>query len=523
MPSFELEVRRAFDENEFFPVFQPIVEIRTGQLAGFEALGRWNHVRLGAVPPDEFIPVVEKCGLIDELTQIVLERAFASPEFVKSTLSLSINISPVQLLSLKPSEQIAPIAKRSGFSLDRLTIEITESALFDDLDRAKAVAEELKALQCKLALDDFGTGYSSLKHLHALPFDELKVDRSFVNSMIQMRESRKIVSSVVGLGQSLGLITVAEGVETQEQADLLLRMGCELGQGWLYGKPSPASALPDLVSPDRWTLPFRSRTLSDENSIMSLDALPAQRLAQLQAIYDGVPVGLCFLDKNLRYVSLNRRLAEMNGVSAAEHLGRTPRDVIPKVFKQVEKYIRRALAGEAIPGVEVKKPGNDGDETGKVLLISYQPVRDEAGEVIGVSVAIMDITESKRIEDALREEEEHSRQMMNLNPHVPWVLNTKGEVTEASANWESITGQSMEQALGNGWLQMLHPEDVAPTEEAIRTSLGTGLPIDIKYRVRRPGGEWMWMRSRGAPRFGPTGKIVCIYGVVEEMRAEEPA
>jgi len=121
------------------------------------------------------------------------------------------------------------VAAEGCFPLHRLTIEITESALVDDLERAEAAARALKALQCKLSLDDFGTGYSSLKHLHALPFSELKVDRNFVNSMTEKRESRKIVAAVVGLGQSLGLTTVAEGVETQEQANMLLWLGCDLG------------------------------------------------------------------------------------------------------------------------------------------------------------------------------------------------------------------------------------------------------------------------------------------------------
>ena len=521
MPSLESEIMRAFDEDEFFPVFQPVVEMRTGQLAGFEALARWNHERLGIIPPDEFIPIIEKSGLIDRLTRVILEKAFASPEFVNSTLTLAVNISPVQLLGLQSSEWITDIAEEHGFSLDRLTIEITESALVDDLDRAKAVADELKALQCRLALDDFGTGYSSLRHLHALPFDELKIDRSFVSSMILKRESRKIVSAVIGLGQSLGLKTVAEGVETQEQADMLFRMACDMGQGWFYGKPVPISELSSLIPAERWPLRIPSPDSRDEVSVMSLDALPSQRMAQLQAIYDGAPVGLCFLDGNLRYVSLNRRLAAMNGVPAAEHIGRTPREIIPEVFQQVEPYIRRALSGEAITGVEVRKPAAHDGERGQRLLISYQPARDEAGEVLGISVAIMDVTASKWTEEALRESENHYRHMVHLNPHVPWVLNARGEVIEASPRWEDFTGQPLHEALGNGWMKMLHPDDVEPTAAAIRDALDTGGPIDIEYRISNCGEDWRWMRSRGAPRFSETGAIIGIYGLVEEVHPQK--
>jgi EAL domain-containing protein (putative c-di-GMP-specific phosphodiesterase class I) len=248
MISLEGEILRAFEEDEFFPVFQPLVELRTGRLIGFEALARWRHKQLGDIRPDEFVPILEKNGLIDRLTFLILERAFASPALKKSALNLAINISPVQLLAFESSERLSAIAAANRFALDRLTIEITESALADDLERARTVAGELKALNCKLALDDFGTGYSSLKHLQALPFDELKVDMSFISSMTEKRESRKIVATVLGLGQSLGLTTVAEGVETQQQADMLLWLGCDIGQGWLFGKPCTIGELPRMAS-----------------------------------------------------------------------------------------------------------------------------------------------------------------------------------------------------------------------------------------------------------------------------------
>lgn len=513
----EADFPRAFEDDEFFPVFQPLVELRTGQLAGFEILARWNHRELGLIAPDEFIPELERSGLISRLTQTMLAKAFASPAIVNSSLTLAANISPDQLLGSDLPERLAEVAEQAGFALERLTIEITESALVDDLQRAKAVADWLKALGCKLALDDFGTGYSSLKHLNALPFDELKVDRSFVSSMTEKRESRKIVASVIGLGHSLGLMTVAEGVETQEQANMLLLLGCDFGQGWLHGMPVSAHELPHTVAELQKKGSSAIPLSMEQNPILSLEALPAQRLAQLQAIYDGAPVGLCFLDRKMRYVSLNKQLTQMNGVPAAAHLGRTVAQVIPHVFPRVEPFIRRALEGEPVSGVEIKRLRADEDGDERTLMGSYQPARDEAGEVVGVVVALMDVTSRKRTEDALKESEDHYRHMIKLSPHVPWVLNAQGEVTDASPRWEDYTGQPLDEALGDGWIQMLHPEDVEPTREAIRETLRSGLPIDIEYRVKKPGGEWKWMRSRGAPRFDASGKIVSIYGVVEEV------
>jgi PAS domain S-box-containing protein len=251
-----------------------------------------------------------------------------------------------------------------------------------------------------------------------------------------------------------------------------------------------------------------------------MDALPSQRLAQLQAIYDGVPVGLCFLDRNLRYLSLNKRIARMNGVPAAAHLGRTVAEVIPDLFPRLERCIRRALNGKPTTGVEVRVPAARHGEKDQTLLISYQPVCDEAKEVLGVSMAIMDITEHRGIERALRESEDHYRSMVKLSPHIPWVLNIKGEITEPSPGWEALTGQTAEESVGTGWLKAIHPDDYGAAMETLQISIRTGQPIDTECRVRRSDGEWVWIRSRGSPRFGPTGRIVCFYGLVEEVHAQ---
>jgi PAS domain S-box-containing protein len=251
--------------------------------------------------------------------------------------------------------------------------------------------------------------------------------------------------------------------------------------------------------------------------ILGLETLPAQRVAQIQAMYDGVPVGLCFLDRKMRFVSLNRRLADMNGAPVMAHLGKTVEEVIPHLFPQIEPFIRRALGGEPVLGVEVQQGGPEQGCEAKTVLLCYQPARDEAGEVLGVSVAVMDITEHKRTENALRESVDHFRYMLELGPHVPWVLNEKGEVVAASPRWETLTGQTLEAALGNGWQAMLHPEDLEPTLKAMGAALTDGEAVDIYYRVRGARGGWMLMRSRGGPRFGATGNVIGVYGVVEEV------
>jgi PAS domain S-box-containing protein len=394
----------ALERNEIVPYFQPLVELRSGILTGFEVLARWIHPVDGVISPDRFIPMAEETGCIGELTERLLHHVFASAGVIPPQVSLSVNISPLQFRDSKLARHIDRMARAGGFPAERIVLEVTESALMGNIMQARAIAGELKELGVRLALDDFGTGYSSLRHLQALPFDELKVDAGFVRSMGVTLESRKIAAAVVGLGQSLGLRTVAEGVETRNQAEMLLWLGCDEAQGWLYGRPVPAEKLAEIVS--RETLLGDDQ--ADEQGICGpimprIEALPSQRLAHLQAIYDGVPAGLCFLDRSLRFLSINRRLADINGRSVADHLGRRLQDVLPTLWPDLEPLMRRVLDGESIHGFEYWDRRLGPALPHRVFSMSYEPARDEAGEVVGVSVALVDISEQRHAELRLQE------------------------------------------------------------------------------------------------------------------------
>lgn len=514
-------VYRALNGSEFVPFFQPVIALRTGELAGFEVLTRWQHPTAGLIPPDKLIAVAEHDGWIGALTIQILEKAFAAASLIPSHLTLAINVSPVQLHDLQLPEQIQSMARKAKFSLSRLTVEITESAVIQDLQSAVAIVAELKAMKCKLALDDFGTGYSSLSHLQSLPFDQLKVDRSFVSSMTQKRDSRKIVSAVVGLGQSLGMTTVAEGIETLEQAEMMLWLGCELGQGYFYGRPMPAGDLAGWIAAPREKIRTRDLSSRKRISAANLDASPSQRLAQLQALYDASPVGLAFLDRNLRYVNMNKKLADMNGAPVEAQLGNAVSDMIPHLYPYLEPHLKRALAGEAISDIEAQVGGS-----GRTRLISYQPAFDEAGEVVGIAVAVTDITERKRVEEALKASEAHYRSMIELNPQVLWIMDPQGRNLDVSPRWDKATGEMKSQSAEHEWLKSVHPDDLRATVQAISEFRRKGLPIDVEYRVEDGAGGWQWKRSMGSPRFDVTGKIVCWYGSVQDIagpRAVFPA
>lgn len=243
----EADLRQAIADDLIVPYFQPLVETASGRVIGFEMLARWPHPTRGMVSPGEFIPIAEETGLIGPMTDRLLRHACRIAAAWPPGTLVACNISPLQLHDHGLRATVQAALDESGLPAHCLELEITESALVGDLDSARTILSQLKALGIRLALDDFGTGYSSLRHLKMLPFDKLKVDASFVGAMAHDAESRKIVAAVIGLSHSLGLTTVAEGVEEAETAQMLRNLGCDIGQGWLYGRPTAAGAAGALL------------------------------------------------------------------------------------------------------------------------------------------------------------------------------------------------------------------------------------------------------------------------------------
>jgi diguanylate cyclase len=236
--ALEHDLRLAVRNDEIVPHFQPLVDLETGAANAYEILARWPHPTRGIVGPDQFIHIAEETGLIGELTFNVLRRACREALHWPGGPRLSLNIAPAQLHDGALPQKILKVLSECGFPPARLEIEITEDALVADFDAARSLLTSLKNLGVRIALDDFGTGYSSLRHLRELPFDVLKIDRSFVHSMTDSDEAKSIVRTIVHLAKSLHLAVTAEGIETLGQAAELRELGCERGQGYLLGRPS---------------------------------------------------------------------------------------------------------------------------------------------------------------------------------------------------------------------------------------------------------------------------------------------
>jgi diguanylate cyclase (GGDEF)-like protein len=233
----EQGIRYGLDHGHFVPYFEPQVDLLTGEIIGFEALARWEHPLSGLIEPDRFIPVAEEHGLIGRLSEQIILAAMVEAAGWDPSIKLSVNISPSQLSDSWLAQKIVRLLAESGFPAERLVVEITESSLFADLDLARAIVTSLKNQGVRLALDDFGTGFSSLSHLRSLPFDVIKIDRSFVSTLIRDPESSAIIRAVTTLADGLGVPVTVEGIEDAATHAAVVGFGCAMGQGWYFGKP----------------------------------------------------------------------------------------------------------------------------------------------------------------------------------------------------------------------------------------------------------------------------------------------
>jgi diguanylate cyclase (GGDEF)-like protein len=250
----ETGMRAGIPKGEFVPYFEQQIDLTTGRLGGFEVLARWEHPTRGLVAPDSFIPVAEETGMIADLSISVMRQALTEAKSWDPSLTISVNISPAQLKDPWLAQRIVKMLVETGFPANRLEVEITETSLFENLAMAQSIVGSLKNQGIRLALDDFGTGYSSLAHLRMLPFDRIKIDKSFVTSINDNPESAAIVNAIARLGDSLGLAVTAEGIEDAKIEERLRQIGCQKGQGWHFGRPMSIPGTKELLA-DRNLLP----------------------------------------------------------------------------------------------------------------------------------------------------------------------------------------------------------------------------------------------------------------------------
>ena len=244
----EEEIRRGIKAGEFVPFFQPLVDLDSRQIIGFEALARWRSPGGVLLEADCFIEAAERTGLIGPLTLKVMEQALKEARGWPAHLKLAVNVSPVQFRDATLAEQILKLLSESGFPPSRLEIEITEGALLEDRDQVLTIINSLKNVGISISLDDFGTGYASLAQVNRLPLDRIKIDKSFITTIVKSDQTAAIVNTIAGLGHNLDVPITAEGVESEQIRSALANFGCSEAQGWLFGRAISADAVRAFLS-----------------------------------------------------------------------------------------------------------------------------------------------------------------------------------------------------------------------------------------------------------------------------------
>jgi diguanylate cyclase (GGDEF)-like protein len=249
----EADLRRALERDQLMLHYQPKIQVATGQISGVEALLRWTHPQLGGISPAEFIPLAEETGLIIPIGRWVLKNACAQNMAWRReglpVLSMAVNLSPRQFLDTNLLDDIDEALALSGMPARLLQLEITESMVMQNVERAIRLLDEIRSRGVRLAIDDFGTGYSSMSLMKKFPIDTIKIDRTFVRDLAESAEDRAIATAIISMGKALGLTVVAEGVETSEQDTFLRGHACDEIQGYLFSKPVRAEDIPALFSP----------------------------------------------------------------------------------------------------------------------------------------------------------------------------------------------------------------------------------------------------------------------------------
>jgi predicted signal transduction protein with EAL and GGDEF domain len=245
--SLEMDLRQALVDGGFEVYYQPCLDLQTNAITGCEALVRWRHPQRGMISPADFVPIAEDTGLINQLGEWVLTTACKEAATWPDGIRLAVNVSPVQFKSGTLALKVIAALAASGLAASRLELEITEAVLIRDDDAALAVLHQLRAIGVRIALDDFGTGYSSLSYLQRFPFDKIKIDRCFVTDIAGPDGSASIVEAVVNIAAARRMTTTAEGVETEQQRELLRALGCSEMQGYLFSPPKPAADIKPLL------------------------------------------------------------------------------------------------------------------------------------------------------------------------------------------------------------------------------------------------------------------------------------
>ncbi len=461
--SMERRLRAAIDEDALTLHFQPVVALPHGRVEGVEALARWTDPDLGAVPPDQFIPLAERTGLILDLGRWVLDaacRQAAAWDRGPDGPSVAVNVSPIEIAQPGIVAQVARALAASGLPASRLCLEVTETAAVEDLALTAQRLRELSDLGVRIALDDFGTGYSSLTMLRELPVDIVKIDRSFVQQVATSAKDAVLVRLVIDTAHSLGMTVCAEGVEEAAQAQQLVALGCDTAQGWFYARPAPTS--PHLA----WAL--RSQ----------------QQLGTPG--HPGTAPPLLAGSDEMVLVSTAARVITYASATSRQVLGRAPADLVGTLTLDLLHDDDRPAA--AAVGIGAHEPlvhrARHGDGGYRWLSTTVTVVVDESGEVTSVLSLSRDVTEVVVARLALERSQQQFRLAFDHAPIGMALTRVDGTFVLVNAAFERLVGRTDAELSALRVRDITHPDDRGADESnlaEVRSGATCAHHVDKRY------------------------------------------
>jgi PAS domain S-box-containing protein len=472
----EGRLREAVQQGLVGLAFQPVVDLDSGRFVGVEALARWQDERLGPVPPDVFIQVAEQSGLIVELGRQVLAAACGRAVDWPGSPLMSVNVSPVQLREPSFVDEVGAVLAETGLPAERLCLEITETAMVTDVDDAARTLHRLRDAGIRLALDDFGTGHSSLALLRTLPVHTVKIDRSLVASVATDVHEAVLVQLVIDAAHSLGLGVCAEGVEEPVQARQLVAMGCDTGQGWLFGRPAPAPG-----PQDEWSAGDGAPSWLDEET------------APAVAISGSDDVVLA-ADRS--------RVVTYASTSFRRVLGWTPSDLVGRPLTEV--------LGEDHGHGQVTLRLAHRDGTVHWLRGMVQPLYDARGAERETLCVLSDVTSAVDHERALADSEELFRSAFSGAPIGIALTDFDGRLLRVNPALAELLGRDVADLLDMTVADVTHPDDLL-ADEHNRAEVRSGVvPVHrVDKRYVHADGRTIPVEVHAATVYSSDGHPVC--------------
>ena len=517
--SLEADLRRALADGELSLTYQPIVDAKSRSLAGIEPLARWECPGRGWVPPDEFIPLAEELGLIEQITDFVLRRAGRdlAPLLARHPdLKLSINLPPREVSPGRVAQLLGLLAAERRIAPDRMQFEITERTLLGDCTDVHTALDTLVASGATVALDDFGTGYSSLSYLDRFPINCLKIDKSFVQRLAGSARVQKLTEAILLMAGALDVQTVAEGVETIDQLAFLIGKGCRFIQGYLFSRPLSIGPLEAFVAAFRFPDELLDAALWPKD--LGLPRLLADNQEQVLRLFvEHVPAAVAMFDSSMRYIAASGRWIAEFCPTERDIIGRRHYDVIPHVPDHWREINARCLAGaaERCEAERVVQP----DGTVKWLRWDVLPFTNSIGDVVGIIIFTENITNRKLAEATLQQKVVQLELAGELAGVGYWHWDAGTRTSTWSDMVFRIIGRDRASVRfdGDSRFDVFHPDDRQAQADMVHHAIGARAPFHRRARVLRPDGTIRDVLTIGQPQLAEDGTLLGYLGVVHDI------